>query len=121
ANKVLVAENQAELLARREEGRFMGKSADLMLAIVPLKNAIAEFAVTNGRLPAADEVQIELQNPLISSATWDGTNIIVIVDALEFGAAGSELAFSVTPTVIASGGVRFACEATAGAQYLTCL
>ena len=119
ANLALVAENQKGMIAVWDAADLRNKSQELTLAITPIKNAIAEFAIINGGMPAANEVQVQaFSSPMISSSTWDGTNIVVVGNTDALGVTDSEVGFSVTPTITSSGGVSFECVVTAGAQYL---
>lgn len=93
------------------------KAVELILAASPGQNTVAEAAIVNGALPAADAVSITVpDSEMIQDLSWDGTNLIVTGDPAALGSDG-EVQIQLTPTLTASG-VDWACSAIAGARYM---
>lgn len=95
------------------------RASEMIAGVTPAKHSITEFAILNNTLPAsgtADVSIIDISTGMISSLTWDGTDVIVSGSTTALGADGS-VVMLMTPTLNA-GTVSWVCSASKGTRYM---
>lgn len=92
------------------------RASELVLGASAAKNTISEYALVNQALPGASDVTItSITQGMINSITWDGTNLTIVGDTTNLGAAVTLL---LTPGGNLAQGITWTCSASVGTQYL---
>ncbi len=107
----------AVALPAYQDYTIRAKTSEMILAGSSLKNQISEHIILTAAIPGATGItySTNISSNMVSSVTWDGTDIIVVGNSTSLGAA---VTINLTPTTTASGGVNWACTAEVGTRYM---
>jgi len=108
----------AVALPAYQDYTIRAKASELVLASSAAKNTISEYALINATIAGITAGSVSVQDinqGMVSSLSWDGTNIRVNGSDLNLGA---NVILLLRPSGNPSTGVLWVCEAETGAQYL---
>ncbi len=93
------------------------KASELVLAATAPKVSVSEYIISNGTMPTQTGVTISTTpSGMVAAITWTGTAIIV--DGSVGALNNHTVQLNLVPTIGASGGALWDCNATLGTQYL---
>ena len=105
----------AVALPAYQDYTIRAKASELVLAASAGKNLVTEYILLNNTVPTAAQLTLSnINQGMVTSASWNGTNIVITGSTTNLGAAVTLL---MAPTYTTSG-VTWACSASAGTQYL---
>ena len=108
----------AVALPAYQDYTIRAKASELILAASSAKNVITEYALINATIAGitAGSVAVrDVNQGMISSLAWDGTNIRVIGNSTNLGA---NVILLLRPSGSPNSGVLWVCEAEVGTRFL---